>query len=141
MLLAGCSAKPPQITVVEGVILLEGEPLPLAQVQFIPELQHFGAEYNASAVTDDQGRFKMKCHKNGEPGAVVGWNRVVVTDYAPPDLRRKSQEERADYYLELKNRPIPDTYASVGKTPLRIEVSADQSDYRLELKRPTEKDK
>ena len=137
---SGCHGKPlPQLTEVEGVVLVDGEPLPQAQIQFVPELANFGAEYNSSAVTDNQGKFKLVCRKTGEPGAVIGMNRVVVLEYTPPELRGRSTEARlklSEYQEELKNRPIPEAYSSMGKTPLKLEVTAAQKEYMIFLARP-----
>jgi len=140
----GCGGKKiPQLTEVEGVVLLDGEPLPRASVQFVPELKDFGSQYNSRAVTDNQGRFKLVCRKTGEEGAVIGWHRVLVMDFWPAELRGQSEEARlklAEYYDNLKNRPIPQIYASVGKTPLRVEVTAEQKSYVLPLTRPKSDD-
>jgi hypothetical protein len=137
---SGCRGKPlPQLTAVEGVVLVDGEPLPRAQIQFVPELANFGSEYNSRAVTDDQGKFKLVCRKTGEPGAVIAMNRVVVWEYTPPELRGSSAEAQlklAEYQEELKNRPIPEVYSSVAKTPLKIEVTAVQKEYTIYLVRP-----
>jgi hypothetical protein len=136
---AGCSKKLPQLTEAGGVVLLDNEPLPFACVQFMPELSEFGAEYNSTATTDKEGKFTLMCNKTGEPGAVIGSHRVIVFDSTPRNLRGQSEEAQlkyAEYYEQLKNRPIPLVYASVGKTPLRIEVTAQQKSYTLELTRP-----
>lgn len=133
----GCGKNLPALTEVEGVVLLDDEPLPHAFVQFMPQLDNFGAEYNSTAVTDDKGHFTLKCYKDDLWGAVIGKHVVLVTDYLPPELRgRDAQEKFAEYYEELKNRPIPENFGSVIKTPLRIEVTGDQKSYKLELTRP-----
>lgn len=136
---AGCGKKPPEITYAEGVIILDGEPLPYVSIQFVPELASFGSEFNSSAMSDDLGRFRLVSNKNGEEGAAVGWNRVVVRESMPKEYRGHSAEaqiKQAEYKASLKNRPIPDVYGSAGKTPLRIEVKADQTKYDLKLTRP-----
>src|SRR5439155_8016866 len=126
--LVGCGKSPPPITEVEGVLLLNKQPLPNAQIEFVPELKDFGAEMNSMAVTDEKGFFRLTCNQNQQPGAAVGTHRVVVTEPATPkELRgqdEKTQKEYRQYLAGLKNRPIPDVYATVGKTPLRIEVKS-----------------
>jgi hypothetical protein len=138
--IVGCRGKAlPQLTEVEGVVFVDGEPLPRAQIQFVPELKEFGSDYNSRAVTDDQGKFKLVCRKTGEPGAAIGINRVIVWEYTPPELRDNSEETRlklSEYVEELKNRPIPELYSSVGKTPLKIDVTAAQKEYNIFLLRP-----
>jgi hypothetical protein len=137
---AGCAGKLlPQLTEVEGQVLLDGEPLPQAIVEFIPELAEFGAQYNSRAITDAEGKFKLVCGKSKEPGAVIGKHRIVIRDYIPSELRGRTEEDQAklaEYVENLKNRPIPEMFASMGKTPLRIEVTAEQKSYPIWLNSP-----
>jgi len=138
LLLAGC-ARPPSFTPVEGTVLLNDKPLPNARVEFVPDLSRYGAEYNASGITDENGRFTLSGTYKGEPGGPVGKCRVVVTEApAPADTRGMdgaSQERFAKYVQGLKNRPIPETYGAVGSTPLTVDVKPDQKDYAINLKR------
>jgi hypothetical protein len=135
---AGCGGggRPP-VTEVEGIVLLNGTPLPSAQVEFLPELSKFGAEMNSSAITDDKGRFKLTCSYNQLPGAVIGKHRVTVSEApAPQEFRGMdgaSQEGYAKYVTGLRNRPIPPEYGTVGRTPLVIEVTPDKKDYEVKL--------
>ncbi len=136
---AGCTKAPPSITEAEGVVLLNGVPLANAQVDFVPELSEFGAEMNSGAVTEDDGRFHLTCAKNAQPGAVVATHRVVVTEGPMPEKFRgmsgEAQNGATAYLKGLKNRPIPQQYGSVGKTPLRAEVKADQQQYEIKWTR------
>src|SRR5215472_14241829 len=83
--ISGCAKSPPPVTEAEGIVYLNGEPLPHAQIQFVPDLKHFGSDYNSSGVSDAQGRFQLKCAKKGQPGAVIATHWVVVTDGPAPD--------------------------------------------------------
>jgi hypothetical protein len=124
---AGCAPTPPAIVPVEGVVYLDGQPLPMARVEFVPELKHFGAEYSSSAVTDENGHFVLVCALGQQPGAAVATHRVMVTEHTPDDMRGMSgqaQAKLADYQAKLKNRPIPDDYGNFSKTPLSIDVRA-----------------
>ena len=127
-------AERPEIVEAEGVVLLNGKPLPNARVRFCPE-SGSGSAYTAEGVTDEAGRFKLMCH--GQPGAVSGENQVVVMEgEIPPDLTRSSAREKLRAYLEnLPNRPIPAIYANVVQTPLTVQVSAAQTNYCIVLKR------
>lgn len=133
----GCVASPPPIVPVEGVVMLNNQPLPRAQVQFIPMARGLNAEYIASGTTDDNGRFTLKC--KGQSGACACENRVVVIEASPPDQARgqsaAAQAELSRFYNGLMNRPIPTEYETVAKTPLAVTVVADKGDYRLDLKR------
>ena len=136
-LVLGCAKSPPGVVEVSGVVLLDGQPLPKAKVEFVPQLKDFGAEYNSVGITDDKGRFTLTCG-NQKSGAVVGKHLVLITDNIPGDFRRAdgdTQGKLAQYLASLKNRPIPDGYSSISKTPYPVEVTADKKEYELTLTR------
>ena len=139
LVLGGCTKTPPPVTEAEVVVELDGRPLPGALVEFVPELEHFGAEMNSRGVTDDRGRARLVCAQKQQPGAVVGKHRVLVLEGpAPADTRgpsAASQRKYAEYLAGLKNRPIPPDYGTLGKTPLSVEVTAGQKTYKLTLTR------
>lgn len=135
LLLVGCGKEsPPPIVPVNGVITLGGQPLPKAQVRFIPQIG-FGANFIATGVSDDAGRFTLRC--NGQDGACATENVVVVSE---ADIPAKLQGENAQrelgvYLRSLKNRPIPQRYSSPVSSELHLNVSADQKEYNLQLAR------
>jgi hypothetical protein len=138
LVFAGCGKKgPPPVVEARGVVLLDGKPLPNASVQFLPMLKDFGAEFNSTAITDDEGKFTLMC-MNNKSGAVTAKHKVVVTEYTPAEGRGESGEAQtrlAQFRAKLKNRPIPENYTDALHTPLEVEISADKQDYTLELKR------
>jgi len=135
--LVGCAKSPPEIVTVEGVVLVNGQPLPNATITFVPMIEGFGAEYIATGASDEQGRFKVVCP--GKNGCPAGENRVTVTNPGPPEGARgqsdKAQAKANAFYASLKNRPIPQRYTTVASTPLVVQVTAAQTEYRLELER------
>lgn len=137
LFLSGCSQAPPPIVPAEGVVLLNGQPLASAQVEFVPMHPNLGMEYVAIGTTDDKGRFQLTC--KGKPGACAWENRVTVTEAPLPEKARgmsgEAQMEMSRYYRGLKNRPIPEQYANVARTPLVVKVAAGQTEYKLELRR------
>ena len=131
LVLTGCTSKPPAIVPAEGMVVRNNQPVPHAFVQFVPMIKGFGAEYIASATTDENGRYKLEC--NGQPGACACETRVTVMDGAVPDKLRGNQKEESIFLSKLKNRPIPSSYASVANTPLVINVTANQTEYVLDV--------
>jgi hypothetical protein len=136
----GCGAgAPPPVTEVEGTVLLDSKPLPNAQVEFVPQLKKYGAEMNSIGVTDENGRYRLTCNFKQQPGAVVGKHWVLVTEAPVPEEYRRmdgeGQAKYARYAAGLKNRPIPVDYATVGKTPLQLDVTAEKQVYDLNLVR------
>ena len=133
--MAGCGGESPSpIVPAQGTVILNNAPLPNAQVRFIPQID-FGAQYIATAVTDEQGKFALQC--NDQPGACEGENIVIVTEAdIPAKLQgENAQRELAAYLRALKNRPIPRNYTTPVNSPLRVTVSEGQAEYNLELKR------
>lgn len=131
----GCGEEPPPpIVPAKGVVLLNGAPLPQAQVRFIPQIE-YGADYIASGVTDDRGRFTLQC--NGQPGACASANIVLIGEADIPQhlQSENAQRELAKYLSSLKNRPIPPQYASLVSTPLHEAVSEGNAEFKFELKR------
>jgi hypothetical protein len=134
----GCAPEgPPPIVPVEGVLLLDDEPLPHARVRFAPNLHGPGGDYLAEGITDENGRFQLTC--KGQTGACACENMVMVVE-GPMNAKGRgmsaaSQDEAARFLASLKNRPIPPQYAIATKTPLFVTVSAGQTEYKLELKR------
>lgn len=127
MAVGGCAPSPPTIVPVEGTVVLDGAPLAFAYVEFVPDLKNFGAEYNSSAVTDENGRFVLVCAMNQQSGAAVATHKVMVTEHIPDDMRGMSAQDQAKlaaYQAKLKNRPIPDLYGTLTRTPLTVEVTA-----------------
>src|SRR5262249_27933788 len=138
--LPGCGKPPrPPVVPVEGVLLLNGQPLPQARIEFVPDLEHYGAEMNSTGLTDDQGRFTLTCAYQGQPGAAVAKHRVLVTNPPTPEGARgqdeKSQAVYAQFQAKLKNRPIPPAYSNVARPPCVGEVKADRNSYGLKLTR------
>jgi hypothetical protein len=138
--LGGCGKpSPPPVTDAEVVVLLNGEPLSSALVQFVPMLEHYGAEMNSQGITDNKGRAQLVCAQKQQPGAVVGKHRVLVRDAPGPAGTRgpsaTAQQKMADYLASLKNRPIPPEYNDLARTPLSVDVTAGQKTYKLTLKR------
>jgi len=132
----GCKPTPPPVVPAEGTVYLDGQPLPFAQIDFIPELKDFGAEMNSTAVSDENGKFVLKSAYQQQSGAAVATHRVLVTEFVPDDMRSMgAQGKLAAYQAKLKNRPIPDVYAVYIRTPLTVEVKPGQTTYDLQLTR------
>ncbi|HEX4612202.1 MAG TPA: carboxypeptidase-like regulatory domain-containing protein [Urbifossiella sp.] len=134
--IAGCGGPAvPAPTPVEGVVLLNGQPLPNAQVMFTPTAPGLPAGAVASATTDDAGRFVLTT--GGKTGAVPGEHLVTVAEGPVPEELRgeQDQEKAAKARAGLKNRPIPPRYGTATKSDLRVTVTKDQKEYKVELTR------
>lgn len=73
MLIAGCSDGKPTRVPVSGKVLIDGKPLKLGSILFVPE----GARASGSPI-DKEGHFVLSCYETGD-GSVLGTHRVGVT--------------------------------------------------------------
>jgi uncharacterized protein YcfL len=71
LIIAGCSSKEKIVLVpVEGKLMMNGQPVPLARIEFMPEFKGHGAESNSAATTDENGKFVL-LFSSGEAGCAV----------------------------------------------------------------------
>src|SRR5579884_3318701 len=131
--LSGCGRRVPTIVPVKGTILLAGQPLPKAMVQFIPQRSDLGAEFTSTAVTDENGGFTLTCGYKDLPGAIVGQHTIVITESPLPEALRNTSDYREieRYQAKLPNRPIPSQYGSATRSPLKIEIKEGQPEVKL----------
>jgi hypothetical protein len=129
----GCSGKSFSINdQVEGTATLDGAPLTNVFVQFVPDIDPKFQAPTAEGFTDDKGHFQLTFNQQ-KPGAVVGKNYVVV-------FRGRAAAGGADD-RDPQARPVatgpavPDAYRLAAKTPLFVNVTADQHNYELKLSR------
>lgn len=108
----GCS-KPYSVAEVDGTLTIGGKPANKIHIQFIP-LNNTGIKLPYSnADTDEQGKFTLEMREGNttHPGAVVGTNRVVLSD---------------QQYAEANGHGVPfrlkQEYTLPGSTPLKQEV-------------------
>ena len=147
-LVAGCQREQPYGEV-EGVVTLDGKPLPHAEVVFMPDPEKGNSGRRSVALTDDQGHYRI-ASDGGRAGAPVGAHRVCVNDMlagppgaAPaavvgPDENPKGLAGVAATGTEQRNQKrarFPTTYSSAIDTPLRdIEVKPGSQVINLDLK-------
>ncbi len=129
--LAGCArGRVP----VEGIVTLDGKPVPGAVVSIAAE---DGGGQPAHALSGADGSFRVQTLRQGD-GAWPGSYRVAVAVPVPPpdagitpgmtlaeQMRRygEAMRERAEHPVKPPME-IPATYTSFGTTPLRLEVPA-----------------
>jgi hypothetical protein len=132
-LIVGCQAKAPEMVNVQGKVTLDGQPLPHAIVQFVPQLDKASVHWESSGETDDDGDYSLTCNWEGKSGACVATHRVLVSELAPEpewgaDIRSLPE-------IRLPNRPIPAEYGAVGSTPLIMDVVPGKTQIDLPLSR------
>ena len=141
LLFAGCSGGPnPEILPVSGVISIDGKPLPNAEVRFVPMVEGLDGNFIASGITGKKGEFSLRLPGKEEVGGVACLCKVTIEDQPMPGKVRAAYGNGNEalikrYEASLKNRPIPTEYKLLRTTPLSYEVSAEQSEFNIEIKR------
>ena len=138
LLVAGCSGKEAIVLVpVEGKLMMDGKPVPLARIEFMPEFKGHGADANSYAITDEIGQFVLA--RGVERGVAIATHRVVINEAPPPEGTRgqddASQAKLEAYTSTLKNRPLNTRYQTYSSTPLRVEITAEKHNLVIEMLR------
>ena len=92
----------------------------------------------AFGVTDDLGRFKLRCN-NGRPGAALGENRVTLVDATTAAVPKGREEDPPDP-SQIPPSRIPTVYNRASQTPLRQTVAAGPQTITIDIpadKKPT----
>jgi len=136
MSLVGCGKG---VVPVAGVVTLDGQPVPAATVLFMPEEGNGRA---ASALTDDEGNFRLTTYVEGD-GALPGQYHVVVSKTEavpePPALLQPGEEKKViGHYRAFKKEGrkksvLPADYGNESTSPLKCRVPTDGK-LVLELK-------
>lgn len=117
-LLAGCSGGDNKFTLnnsVQGTLKMsDGTPVAGVLVQFVPDSKE--KSLISSGTTDDGGNFSLKT-ENNKAGAVLGKHHVVVI------------AGRGGKVV------LPVDYMDATKTPLVVEVTAEEHNYPLTIKK------
>jgi hypothetical protein len=130
----GCGG--PALSEAWGTVTLNNQPVPNAEVVFLPDSTQGTEGPRSSAITDAEGRFILRTD-DGRPGAVVGKHRVTVRTSPPREDRGRDGEgalsapaDRPAYV------PISLLYGKTDSSnPLGVtEVTADNHTYDLPLK-------
>jgi hypothetical protein len=146
----GCQREQPYGEV-EGVVTLDNKPLTKAEVVFFPDPAKGTTGRRSTAVTDEQGRYRLASDK-GRAGAPIGFHRVCINDLIgagigpeAPVLPEEGEEKGPAGPAGLKaprragqNMPksrFPKAYTNAAETPFRdIEVKEGAQVIDLSLK-------
>ncbi len=71
---------------VTGIVTLDGKPLPLGRVQFVPDRSKGNAGPIAVGIIDETGRYQLSTDRRNDnhDGAVLGFHRVCVEAIPQP---------------------------------------------------------
>jgi hypothetical protein len=131
LLLGGCPKKYIMNAQVEGTVKIDGAPLPNIVVQLVPDVTSGEQSPGSTGATDEQGHYALTCD-NGKAGAVLGKYRVVVLAGRGGG---RGDDREAGGVRRTGGTFVPPVYGVAAKTPLKMDVTADQHTYDLNLSR------
>jgi hypothetical protein len=120
---AGCGGSAgPKLVPVSGVVTIDGEPFPKANVAFHPDVSKGNKfpQYIPAGAADESGKYELVT--TARKGAPEGWYKVVVIapspppgaeapKVGPPPFDRKFTElEQTDLSIEVKAGAPPGSY-------------------------------
>jgi hypothetical protein len=110
-LAAGCGRR--EFAAVEGTVTLDGKPLGGVEVVFLPDPEKGNLGNRASAYTDENGHYRLRCQRDKRDGTILGPHRVCIRDLVTfPDEAGQTRPPR-----------VPPSYADPAQTPFRaVEV-------------------
>jgi hypothetical protein len=123
--IAGCSANVagPPLAPVEGVVLLDGQPLGGATLLFQPQGNTAGQ--GGTALTGADGRFALTTFDLSAKGAPAGSYRVTISKKVKPDGTDFQPRPDEDPMLAAYRELLPPQYADDAQTTLSAEVPPD----------------
>lgn len=128
----GCGPSLPETIPISGTIKLDGRPLELASISFVPES---GGRFGYG-TSDAEGHFKISTF-GVEDGATLGRHKVLVAkvDFQRPNgsntVANEDELERIGSW-ETKSM-LPEKYSSATTTDLLVDVSEGIGHIELNL--------
>jgi hypothetical protein len=136
--LSGCSSANKPVEV-EGVVLLDNEPVAEATVLFIPD---GSTGQPAHGMTDENGKFQLSTFKEND-GALPGTYKVTITKSVPPPQPPEPDPDDPQsvmaHFKAIKQQkkvksPLPLMYANPQSTPFHYAVPV-EGKVTLELRK------
>lgn len=139
VVVAGCGGGGPQFTLtpVSGKVTLDDQPLVGARVMFVPIATDPTSVKEAlppsSGFTDEQGHYTVATFQ-GQPGAVAGDHRVVVSKMTTPDGKPLTADIKDPALLGPIKESIPVKYSDPMGSELKVIVGFDAEEHDFALK-------
>lgn len=131
LLVAGCGGSDEDLASAEGTVLLDGQPLAGATVEFDldPGATNYGKMSGSSAYgkTDSVGRFKLKSTPD-RSGAPVGKNIVRIT------TRQMTVDAKGNEVLQPER--LPPKYNTASELSRDVKSGSNKFKFELTLESP-----
>ena len=126
----GCSGDKATMAEVKGKVTLDGKPLTIGAVSFIPETTKGTTGPMSGGAISPQGEFTLM-GANGQKGAVIGFHKITVH----PPLVGGSSPTGAAPVAAAPTAVIPIKYSNISSTDLTQEIKKGVvNEITLELK-------
>lgn len=114
----GCAQDGPELAEVSGRVMLDGQPLPEAEVLFEPEHGR-----PSRGTTDEEGEYRLQ-YTPQRQGALIGKHTVRISTYrAEDDSGQQEVPER-----------VPEDYNTASALTKLVEPSGNRFDFDLHSK-------
>jgi hypothetical protein len=132
----GCGHRGPVVEMVEGVVLLDGQPVEGATVLFSPDAGGEAGGLPAAGRTDSTGTFRLNAAGGAKFGAGTKIGDYIVTvtkqDHDPVPPPDPNGPPSAPPNVKVWD-VLPVVYKHAVTTPLRATVKKGKNTYRFEL--------
>jgi hypothetical protein len=127
---SGCGGE--KVVSVTGTVTHKGRPVAGMIVSFVPQKETDSGV--STGTTDENGRYKLTVFKTGQRGAVAGTHKVWVSLPRQPEVVEKAKRKRGIPTPEVpaETAEILKKYGTLEITPLKVEVSGDPIDLKLD---------
>lgn len=135
----GCGDAGPTLAPVTGKVTKAGLPLAGITVTFSP----VAPGPSSGGMTDAEGKYTLVC-QNGEPGAVLGKHKVVLTAPAAGSaavgmeamMKQRegtagSEGQRGKPAADKSEPPFPPEFGDAQKTTLEFDVASATNDFPI----------
>ena len=132
--IAGCGPRGIRVEYVEGVVTLDGAPVPEATVTFLPATETPPMEM-ATGMSDANGVYKLSSVTGkATAGAVAGEYRVMVTKVSDNASEGEYGAIRSVNAVKYTHH-LPAIYRDPQKTPITVTVNKGKNTIPLEMKK------
>ncbi|UUO08614.1 carboxypeptidase-like regulatory domain-containing protein [Blastopirellula sp. J2-11] len=123
----GCGGEPidPEYKPVSGMVTLDGQPLPDAQISFVPP--ETGS--SGSGFTDENGKYELY-YAARRAGAKLGENQVFITKNKPSTGKQGEFAGRSEADMEM----LPARYNRKTELTATVEDKRNEIDFDLKSK-------
>ncbi|OAI53871.1 hypothetical protein AYO47_00705 [Planctomyces sp. SCGC AG-212-M04] len=127
-MLAGCSGSDrPKLAETVGVVTFKGQPLPTANVVFMP-----ASGPPAYATTDSAGVFALSTQ--GDPGAMVGSGTFIITAFEQLPEKKPEHLLTAADLKKMNTSLIPAKYGRPETSGLKETIKPDvKNEFKFDL--------